>query len=119
MTPPSTVGLSDYFGCDVSIGNGKLAVGARQDEASGQPTNSGIVVLYDLDGSNPTVFTSGDESSTDQFGYAVALSGSRLYATAPYDDDGAGTSLVAIRERYIFLIQQVVLAYFCLGCQTC
>ena len=103
LTPPSTSGGNDQFGWSVAINGDKLAVGSRTDEASGQPSSSGVVTLYDLDGSNATSYTSGDEASNDQFGFAIALSGSKLYGGAPNDDNGSGSSSLA-NSGSIFIV---------------
>ena len=92
LTPPSTVSTSDYFGWSVTIGEGKVAVGAYNDEDTGEPSGSGTVTVYDLDGTNPTVYTSGEESSSDQFGYSVALANGNLYAGARYKSVGVTRS---------------------------
>ena len=92
LTPPSTVGSSDYFGWSVTIGEGKVAVGAYNDENTGEPSGSGTVTVYDLDGTNPTVYTSGEESSSDQFGYSVALANGNLYAGSRYKSVGVTRS---------------------------
>jgi hypothetical protein len=83
---------SDWFGRAVAMsGTGHLVVGVRGDDDKG--SNAGSVYLYTL---NSTSNTWGDEqkivasdgAENDEFGLAVAMSGTgHLVVGAPYDDD--------------------------------
>lgn len=82
---------NDNFGFSVAISGSRIAVGCHLDDDGA--TNAGTVLIFDLDGPTPTVptLTLGNPSPAlnDQFGYSVALSGSRLAVGTPLDDTGA------------------------------
>ncbi|MBE2287474.1 MAG: FG-GAP repeat protein [Prosthecobacter sp.] len=77
------------FGWSVAISGTRVVVGAyRQDVSSG-----GKVFVFDLAGANPTVpiltLTNPSPGGDDQFGYSVAISGTRVVVGAKQDDTGA------------------------------
>ena len=89
----------DQFGWSVAISGSRVIVGARFDDTSA--ANAGIAFVYELAGATPTVpiitLTNPNPASGDQFGYAVAISGTRVVVGAPFDDTGtndAGSAYV-------------------------
>jgi hypothetical protein len=82
---------SDRFGAAVSISGTRVAVGAPSDDSAG-PADSGNVFVYDLSGATPTVpvltLAKPGTTSSDHFGDAVAVSGTRIAVGAPRDDSG-------------------------------
>ena len=90
---------SDQFGWSVAISGSRVIVGARFDDTSA--ANAGIAFVYELAGATPTVpiitLTNPSPASGDQFGYAVAISGTRVVVGTPFDDAGtndAGSAYV-------------------------
>ena len=81
----------DLFGCAVAISGTRLLVGA-QDDDNGAPL-AGNAYLYDLGGATPavpvTALVNPTRASSDLFGIAVAVSGSRLVVGAHASDTGA------------------------------
>ena len=92
VIPANVRNSSDYFGWDVSINDGKVAVGAKYDAAPA--TRSGRVFLYDDDGTDVQLFTADDAASYDYYGSTVVLSGSKLYVTAERDNSGRGSAYI-------------------------
>ena len=92
VIPANVRNSSDYFGWDVSINDGKVAVGAKYDAAPS--FRSGRVFLYDDDGTNIQEFTADDAGSYDYYGSTVVLSGSKLYITAERDNSGRGSAYI-------------------------
>ena len=91
--------FGDTFGHAVAISGAQVAVGAQQDDAGAEDTGSAYV--YDVAGATPTVpvaiLNHPGPGLGDEFGHAVAVSGTRLVVGAPYDGTGArnaGTALV-------------------------
>jgi len=60
----------------------KILVGANRDDEQG--ADAGAVYLYDLDGSNELKITTSDGTATDNFGFSVALSATKIVAGARY-----------------------------------
>jgi len=83
--------VSDNFGFAVAISGARVAVSCHLDDVGA--TNAGTVLLFDLDSATPTVPTlvvaNPSAALNDQFGYSVALSGTRLAVGTPLDDTGA------------------------------
>ena len=83
--------LNDYFGAAVAINGDVVAVAAYQDD--NPVTNSGVVYLYDRNSGTPTVpfltIINPAANSQDQFGNAIAISGSRLVVGCAKNDVGA------------------------------
>ena len=85
---------SDLFGSSVatSADGRTIVVGAQQDEASGNPDNSGVVYVFDRVGTTFTQvgFLTGTYASDnpDYFGYSVATSadGRTIVVGARYDE---------------------------------
>lgn len=91
LREPDLLQTGDRFGNAVSISGTRLVVGADQDNNGGD--NSGIAYLYDLSSTTPTVpavvLTNPTPALNDRFGFAVAVSGTRVVISAPGDDDPA------------------------------
>jgi hypothetical protein len=82
--------LNDYFGAAVAINGNTVAVAAYQDDTPA--SNCGIVYIFDRNSGTPTVpvFTIQNPAANaqDQFGNAIALSGSRLVVGCAKNDPG-------------------------------
>jgi hypothetical protein len=80
--------IQDFFGFSAAIAGNVVAVGAPFDDDLG--SNSGAVYLFDATtGAQLAKVVPEDGAAGDQFGFAVALDGSRLVVGSPLDDDGA------------------------------
>ena len=76
------------FGSSMTIDNGKVAVGAPNDQlSSGGVATQGLVFLYDLDGTNGLIESAFDANVADLFGSAVTLISGNLYIAASGGDD--------------------------------
>ncbi len=76
------------FGHSMTIDNGKVAVGAPNDQlSSGGVATQGLVFLYDLDGTNGIIESAFDANVADLFGSAVTLISGNLYIAASGGDD--------------------------------
>ena len=88
----------DQFGHSVSVNNDKIAVGAfSRDEYGG---NSGVIYIYDLDGSNEIKIAASDHTdpgtggylnSGDRFGWSVAVGDNKIAVGATRDNGPGGT----------------------------
>lgn len=82
---------TDRFGYFVQISGSRVVVGAPYDDAGA--TDAGSVYVYDLAGATPTVpavtLTKPGAAANDLFGWAVAISGTKMIVGAPFDDTGA------------------------------
>jgi hypothetical protein len=83
--------LNDYFGAAVAIHGNTVAVAAYQDDSPS--TNSGTVYIFDRSSVTPAlpVLTIPNPAANqhDQFGNALAISGSRLVVGCAKNDAGA------------------------------
>ena len=82
---------SDQFGFSVGISGTRVVVGAYADDTGG--FNVGSAYIYDLSSGTPTVpvatLNNPDPAALDNFGYSVAISGTRVVVGAYADDTGA------------------------------
>lgn len=89
-----TPAATDYFGFSISISGALVAVGAYFDDTTAP--NAGIVYIFNLDSATPAVpaVTLNNPSPTtdDFFGYAVAISGTRVIVGTYLDDTGASAA---------------------------
>jgi len=92
--------VSDAFGHAVSVGNGKIVVGAQFDDDDGG--SSGSIYIFDLDGTQIAKITASDAAAGDQFGRAVAIGSGRVITTAWLDDDNGDSS----GSGYIYKLPQ-------------
>jgi hypothetical protein len=83
--------MNDYFGDSLAASGSLLAVSAHQDDTGA--SNAGSVYVYDLASATPTVpwrvLHNPAPQTQDEFGEALAMSGSRLVVGAPKNDSGA------------------------------
>ena len=75
----------DYFGWSVSVGNGKIVVGAYGEDTGA--AMAGAVYVYDLDGTNEVKITPSDPESSGYFGYDVAIDDEDLIVIGSYRDN--------------------------------
>lgn len=82
---------SDLFGTSVAISGMWVVVGANGDNTGA--SNAGSVYVYDLSSVTPNspaaTLNNPTPSSGEEFGFAVAISGTRIVAASPRDDTGA------------------------------
>lgn len=98
---------SEAFGLGVAISGNTLVVGASFD-AVGASAEAGTTFIYDLNGATPTqpVLTLenpsplGSEDVSDGFGFAVAISGTRVLVGAYQEDIAGQASRVGIAYGY-------------------
>jgi hypothetical protein len=70
---------SDRFGWSVSIGNGKIIIGAtNSDEISPGTDFVGTAYVYDLDGNLEATLNASDYDENRYFGYSVAVGNGRI-----------------------------------------
>jgi hypothetical protein len=83
--------VGDNFGWSVAISGTRVVVGAHNDDI-GQ-INAGSTYTYDLSSSTPTIpvatLTNPSPEEDDFFGWAVAISGTRVAVGSYNDDTGA------------------------------
>ena len=81
----------DQFGLSVAISGTRVVVGANGDDTGA--TDAGSAYVYDLSSGTPTVpvatLNNPGPAAGDQFGFSVAISGTRVVVGAPFDDTGA------------------------------
>ncbi len=94
---PTTNG---YFGFAVAVADRRVVIGAPYQAVGG--TTPGRVYVYDLDSTAPNipafVLSHPNPASGTGFGYAVAISGSRVVVGAPFDS----TVLSTAGAAYVF-----------------
>ena len=95
---------SDNFGRSVSVGSGRIVVGADFDGDNG--TGSGSAYIYDLDGTQLAKITASDGAASDRFGWSVAVGSGRIVVGAFGDSDAAALS----GSAYIFDLDGTQLA---------
>ncbi|REJ76430.1 MAG: hypothetical protein DWQ47_12560 [Acidobacteria bacterium] len=97
----SDASAGDAFGYAVSISGDTIAVGAPGDSDAGASSGSVYLFSRNSDGMGGTSgdnwgeigkLTASDAAGSDFFGIAVAISGDKVIAGSPGDDDGGGTS---------------------------
>ena len=90
----SDAAANDLFGSSVAIGNSKVAVGARKEDAGG--SDAGAVYVYNLDGTGEVKITASDAAANDEFGSAVAIANNKVYVGSPRGELSSGTGSVYI-----------------------
>ena len=90
----SDAAADDKFGSAVAIGDSKVAVGARNEDAGG--SNAGAVYVYNLDGTGEVKITASDAAANDKFGSAVAIANNKVYVGSPRGQFNSGTGSVYI-----------------------
>lgn len=106
----SDMQAEDYFGYAVSLSGDLLAVGAYQEDGFyGDLSNSGAVYLFGRDVAGTEAwgevqqFRASDAQATDNFGWAVSLSGTTLAVGAELEDGGAGDPATDAGAAYVIL----------------
>jgi meiotically up-regulated gene 157 (Mug157) protein len=79
----------DSFGFSVAVTDNHIVVGAPNND---DPSNSGSVYVYNLDGTGQVKITASDGELGDAFGYSVAVSDNHIVVGAPEDDDAGSQS---------------------------
>jgi hypothetical protein len=77
----------DSFGRSVSVGNGRIVVGAEWDNPAG--SFSGSSYIFDLDGTQLAKITASDGAANASFGYSVAVGSGHIVVGAYYKQVGA------------------------------
>ena len=91
--PAGSGGSSDYFGTSVSVSEGRIVVGEPRGDTAG--TDSGNIHIYEAS-TGTLLHTVADPNGystgvNDYFGDAVTISGTKVIASAAYEDDASGT----------------------------
>ncbi len=95
------------FGWSVGISEDTAIVGAKYDSLN--DPSSGSAYLYDVTtGAEITKLTASDAAAWDEFGYAVAISGSTAVVGTRWDD-GTGSA-------YVFVPEPAAIVLLALGC---
>ncbi len=91
VLPNPSPAMDDNFGFSVAISGTRIVVGAWQDDTGA--SNAGSAYVYDLTSATPTIpvatLNNPSPAASDDFGYSVAISGTRILVGAPYEDTGA------------------------------
>ena len=93
----------DNFGTSVAVGNGRIVVGAFDDDNG---SNSGSAYIFDLDGTQLAKITASDGAANDYFGGRVAVGNGRIVVGANGDGDNGSDS----GSAYIFDLDGTQLA---------
>ena len=80
----------DEFGRAVAVGANKVVIGAPR--ASIGSTSSGVVYVYDLDGTNEVMIMASDAGNSDFFGKSVGIGTNKIVVGSPSDDDGGSAA---------------------------
>jgi len=86
----SDAAADDQFGSAVSVGSGRIVVGANWDDDNG--IKSGSAYVFDLDGNQLDKITASDGAADDNFGYSVAVGSGRIVVGSIYDSDNGTNS---------------------------
>lgn len=105
---------ADEFGWSVSISGNSLVVGARADADSilggSSVFRAGSAYLFQKDAGGTWVETqkivAPDREVSDNFGYAVSISGNKLAVSAPYDDKDAQGANLMLNAGSLYLYQE-------------
>ena len=79
----SAIHLGDHFGWSVAASNSKIVVGAI---GANGPADSGRAYIFDTSGTQLATLAASDASTSDEFGYSVAISNNRILVGARYED---------------------------------
>jgi hypothetical protein len=97
---------SDFFGNSVSVGSGRIVVGAYADDDLG--SSSGSAYIFDLSGTQLVKITASDGAASDFFGNSVAVGSGRIVVGSPNDDDlGSGSG-----SAYIYKLPETMDIHF-------
>ncbi len=81
---------SDSFGRSLAVGNGRIVVGAQDNDDNG--SGSGSAYIFDLDGTELAKITASDAAAGDAFGSQVAIGSGKIVIAAIYNDDNGSDS---------------------------
>jgi len=95
----------DFFGDSVSVGSGRIVVGAWGDDDLG--SSSGSAYIFDLDGNQLAKIKASDGGIGDYFGESVTVGSGRIVVGA-YRDDAPG---IGSGSAYIFTTPMVYTPY--------
>jgi hypothetical protein len=97
---------TDFFGNSVSVGSGRIVVGAYADDDLG--SSSGSAYIFDLSGTQLVKITASDGAASDFFGNSVAVGSGRIVVGSPNDDDlGSGSG-----SAYIYKLPETMDIHF-------
>ena len=82
---------NDNFGRSVSVGSGRIVVGAEGRDY-GSNNMQGAAYIFDLNGNQLGIITASDGADSDRFGYTVAVGSGRIVVGANWDDDNGSIS---------------------------
>ncbi|MBX7212045.1 MAG: FG-GAP repeat protein [Verrucomicrobiaceae bacterium] len=95
LNHPAPAGGGDSFGGSVSIAGTRVVVGVPGQNVGGV-SDIGLAYVYDLAGGTPTVpvltLSNPTPAADDNYGIAVAISGTRVVVGAYRDDTGANNA---------------------------
>jgi hypothetical protein len=95
----------DQFGFSVSIGSGRIAIGAHLDGSG-----AGSVYLYDLNGNYITKLTSVDPAPNDAFGFSVSIGSGRIVVGVFEDDDlgvNSGSGYIYETKKQVHMLDLI------------
>lgn len=107
---PSTLDAQDYFGQSMQMSGDKLVVGTYQDDGENNATaySSGCVYTFTHNGTqwiqDSDILRPSELEAGDQFGWAVAVSGTKM-AVVAREDDGVGNLINRQGAVYTFEYQ--------------
>jgi hypothetical protein len=87
---PSDTESDDFFGLRVTVGCGRIIVGAEGDDDNGSA--SGSAYIFNLDGTQLAKIKAPDGGADDLFGRSVSVGSGRIVVGATGDDDTASQS---------------------------
>ena len=79
----------DQFGFSLATDGNKIVVTANQED---DPTNSGAIYVYNMDGTGEVKITASDAATEDAFGRNVAIGNNKIVVGCSGDDDDGSTS---------------------------
>lgn len=77
----------DFYGGSVSVGNGKIVIGSRDNNVLGR-AGCGAVYIYDIDGNNEYKIQNPDLTTTS-FGESVSVGGNKIVIGRPSGEGNA------------------------------
>jgi hypothetical protein len=88
----SDAAVEDEFGYSVGVANGRIVVGAPENDDGG--TTSGSAYIYYLDGTNEVKLTASDAAANDRFGESVAIGCKKIVVGAIGDNSDQGAAYI-------------------------
>jgi len=95
---------NDRFGWAISVGSGRIVVGAHFNDDNG--SNSGSAYIFDFDGNELVKILPSDGAGNDYFGDSLAVGSGRIVVGAPGEDENGSSS----GSAYIFDLDGTQLA---------